>query len=72
MMSQTYRTPPSRLLGIDDPYEAWGLDEAVADYTLRIAAGAVPKSEQPEDDRPKNNLDLIARIKAAQAQQRRR
>ena len=35
-MAQTYQTPPSRLTGITDPYAAYCLDEAVADYIGRV------------------------------------
>ena len=37
-MAQTYNTAPSRLAALEDPYAAYCLDEAIADYIGRIRA----------------------------------
>lgn len=53
-MAQTYQTPPSRLAGIDDPYAAYCLDEAIADYIGRLRDKQ--RLRPPKRD---NNADLI-------------
>lgn len=54
-MARLYQTPPSRLAGIDDPYAAYCLDEAIADYIGRI--DAKQRLKPPKTD---NNRELIA------------
>ena len=38
-MASAFAAPPSKLIGLDDPYEAYCLDEAVCDYMTRLASG---------------------------------
>lgn len=63
-MALMYRVRPSSLMAIDDPYTAWCLDEAVAEYALRIDHGETPRPEPGADDKPTDNLELIRQIKA--------
>ena len=38
-MATAYAAPPSRLIGLDDPYAAYCLDEAICDYMARLREG---------------------------------
>jgi len=53
-MARAYNTPPSHLMGIDDPYAAYCLDEAIADYIGRIGAG-----EKLRPPKTTDNSELI-------------
>lgn len=64
-MATQWRTRPSEILQIDDLYEAWCVDEAIADYAARLRRGEKPLSDE-EAQKPKNNLDLIKRIREEQ------
>ena len=57
-MALKYRVRPSALLNEEDPYTAWCIDE-------RIRHGETPRPEGA-DEKPKNNLELIRRIREAQ------
>lgn len=61
-MATLYKAPPSSLLGIDDPYAAWCLDEAIAEYTLRIRA---KQKLKPADT--KDNAALIRKMSGKRA-----
>lgn len=62
-MAQLYKTRPSRLLTIDDPYEAWCLDEAIADYTGRIRTGSEPRAPgKPTEPVPGSNAALLRQL----------
>lgn len=61
MLAETYRTPPSQLLRIEDTYAAWCLDEAVADYIARLREGQRPRAA--DADKPEGNLELIRRLR---------
>ena len=65
MTAMQWRTRPSAILQIDDLYEAWCVDEAIADYAARIRRGEKPVPFE-DAQKPKNNLDLIRQIKEAQ------
>lgn len=56
-MAQTYNTPPSRLAAIKDPYVAYCLDEAIADYIGRIHA-----KQKLRPPRSTDNTELIRRM----------
>ena len=56
-MAQAYQTPPSTLAGLDDPYEAYCLNEAIADYIGRLQAKQ--RLKPPKKD---NNRELIATL----------
>ena len=64
-MALKYRVRPSALLNEEDPYTAWCIDEAVDCYDERIRHGETPRPEGA-DEKPKNNLELIRRIREAQ------
>jgi len=50
-MSAAYATPPSRLIGLDDPYAAYCLDEAVCDYMARLRGGQALRPVKSPDNR---------------------
>jgi len=50
-MAQLYQTPPSKLTGIEDSYEAYCLDEAIADYIGRIREKQRLKPPKTTDNR---------------------
>jgi hypothetical protein len=54
-MARLYQQPPSRLAGIEDPYAAYCLDEAIADYI-----GRVDKKQKLRPEKKDNNRELIA------------
>lgn len=56
-MAQTYSAAPSRLAGIEDPYEAYCLDEAIADYIGRIRAKQKLRPPKSSD-----NAELIRKM----------
>ena len=64
-MALKYRVRPSALLNEEHPYTAWCIDEAVDCYDERIRHGETPRPEGA-DEKPKNNLELIRRIREAQ------
>lgn len=50
-MARLYKTPPSRLLQIPDPYAAWCLDEAIAYLLLRLQNGDKLRPKKTTDNR---------------------
>jgi len=38
-MAAAFHQTPSRLIGLEDPYEAYCLDEAICDYMARMHGG---------------------------------
>lgn len=50
-MAKLYRTPPSRLVQIPDPYAAWCLDEAIAYLLMRIQNGDRLRPKKTTDNR---------------------
>ncbi len=50
-MAATYAARPSGIVKLDDPYEAWCLDEAVCEYLARLRAGQRLKPPKPADNR---------------------
>ena len=57
-MAQLYQARPSRIAGIDDPYEAWCLDEVITEYIVRIQKGQKPRPKKTD-----NNDALIKKLK---------
>lgn len=53
-MAELYRTPPSRLLHLNDPLAAWALDEGVAHLIQRLRSGDRLRPKKTE-----NNMDLL-------------
>jgi hypothetical protein len=51
MMAATFLARPSQILNLDDPYEAWCLDEAVCDYLARLRAGQRLRPPKTADNR---------------------
>lgn len=56
-MAQLYKARPSQLAGIDDPYAAWCLDEAITEYTMRRRGKQRLKPPETTD-----NAALIAKM----------
>lgn len=54
-MAEMYRTRPSRLLGIEDDYTAWCVDEAIMWFGILRKSG--------KKLRPKDTEDNIALLK---------
>ena len=50
-MAAAYAMPPSRLVGLDDPYEAFCLDEAICDYMARLKGGQALRPAKSPDNR---------------------
>jgi hypothetical protein len=50
-MATAYHTPPSKLIRLRDPYSAYCLDEAIADYAGRIQSGQKLKPAKTADNR---------------------
>ena len=50
-MATAYHAPPSRLIGLEDPYEAYCLDEAVCDYIARLRGGEKLRPPKAPDNR---------------------
>jgi hypothetical protein len=50
-MSAAYGTAPSKLVWLDDPYEAFCLDEAICDYTARLRGGQALRPAKSPDNR---------------------
>lgn len=50
-MAKLYRTPPSQMLQIPDPYAAWCLDEAIAYLLMRIQNGDKLRPKKTTDNR---------------------
>ena len=44
-MVEFYKKNPSQLLSIDDPYIAYCLDEAIAEYVFNIQQGKKPRTK---------------------------
>ena len=61
-MAMLYKVRPSSLLAIDDPYAAWCLDEAIAEYTLRLRAGHKLRPPETAD-----NQALIRKMSGTRA-----
>jgi len=58
-MSKRYRQRPSRLVGVDDPYAAYCLDEACMYIQCRIEAdGRLPRSLERLSE-PRSNTDAV-------------
>lgn len=65
-MAHTYRTRPSRLLGIEDAYAAWCLDQAIAEYIVRVKAGHRLRPAATSD-----NKKLIDQMRKRQGRRKR-
>lgn len=50
-MAAAYAVPPSKLIGLDDPYEAYCLDEAICDYMARLGGGQALRPAKSPDNR---------------------
>ncbi len=50
-MATAYAIPPSRLIGLDDPYEAFCLDEAICDYMARLRGGQALRPAKSPNNR---------------------
>lgn len=50
-MAETYAAPPSKLIGLDDPYAAYCLDEAICDYMARLRSGQTLRPAKSPDNR---------------------
>lgn len=44
-MVELYKKKPSNLLNIDDPYVAYCIDEAIAEYIFNIRDGKKPRTK---------------------------
>ena len=64
-MTQLYRARPSQLMGIEDAYAAWCVDEAIAEYTIRRRNKQRLRPPETTD-----NSALIAEMERRQAQTR--
>ena len=60
MLALTYRTRPSEAMQIDDVYEAYCLDAAIAEYIRRLKNGERPREKM---EKTGDNHALIARIR---------
>jgi hypothetical protein len=56
-MAEVYKAKPSEIVRVDDPFEAWCLDQAIAIYTARIRRK--DKLRPPVTD---NNDALLAKL----------
>ena len=60
-MAESYSTRPSQLLGVDDPYAAWCIDEV--SYTWGMAVdGAVERARHNVDDPQHGNAAASAEL----------
>ena len=50
-MAAAYGQTPSKLAGLDDPYEAYCLDEAILDYRTRLEGGQKLRPPRAPDNR---------------------
>ena len=50
-MASAYAVAPSKLIGLDDPYEAYCLDEAICDYMARLRGGQALRPAKTPDNR---------------------
>ena len=50
-MAAAYAIPPSKLIKLDDPYEAYCLDEAICDYRARLGRGQALRPAKSPDNR---------------------
>lgn len=58
-MSKRYGHRPSRIVGVDDPYAAWCLDEACMYILCRIETeGRLPRSLERLSE-PRSNSDAV-------------
>lgn len=56
-MIRIYKTPPSRLLHLTDPYTAWCVDEAMVYFQNRLDAGH--KLRPPK---AQSNMEMLRRM----------
>ena len=56
-MSRLYRQPPSQLLHLTDPYQAWCLDEAIAHLRLRLE-----RKDRLRPPKATNNRETLKRL----------
>ncbi len=63
-MARRYRKPPSDLIGIDDPYTAWCLDEALSYVIYQMERGKRARLPKGSNGAPRTNADLIEVLKA--------
>ena len=56
-MSRLYHSRPSKILGIDDEYTAYCLDEACALIISRIDDGEKPKFDKKEKKKESKNVE---------------
>lgn len=52
-----YKTPPSKLLHLTDPYAAWCVDEAMAYFQNRLDAG-----HKLRPIRAQSNVEMLMRM----------
>ncbi len=50
-MARTYRVRPSQLVALENPYEAYCLDEALCEYIARIENGQALRPTRAGDNR---------------------
>lgn len=50
-MASAYAAAPSKLIGLEDPYEAYCLDEAICDYMARLRGGQALRPAKTPDNR---------------------
>lgn len=53
-MAELYRTPPSRLMHIEDPLTAWALDEGIAHVMLRLR-----NKDKLRPQKTVSNIDML-------------
>lgn len=52
-----YQARPSEIIGVTDLYEAYCIDEAIADFTVRIR-----RKEKLKPEKTNDNSELIAKL----------
>lgn len=65
-MAQRYRTRPSELLALEDPYVAWCFDEAVMTFVVGVEAKLeevpTPRGKKGHEKRKKLQDDLLSKL----------